>query len=573
MVMRSEATHHFLDPVFIAYSIGVSVAVQIVILLLALALAFITRRKVWSGVLLAIAVFWYLVIPILLHLVLPGVAHFIAVLVAVVGAFQIARSVNRHARTRLGPWFLGVPALIAVCAWSFGPVREFFQLKSLPPPPNAPNVLIIIVDTLRADHLSAYGYSRDTSPFVNQLAQQGVLFENAIAPSSWTLPSHASMLTGLYPLETRVETDDDDLSGSFPNLGDAMRNRGYRTAAFSANPQLFSRERGFIYGFSHFEGYEQSVAGILEKVPLSRVIFQFLSARAKGDPLAFFGVKNAANAARVDEDALRWIDRGRRPFFVVLNYFDLHEPVLPPDPYLRLYTTNPTARRQSMYFGDACAWGEVGRNCDSRRQVYFDTYDGATRYVDENVKSLLAELNQRGLLQNTIVVFTADHGQEIGEHGIYGHSKSLYRPEIQVPLVLWKPGLVPASIRVPTPVTTADISATILDLAAADGTHPLPGRSLAPLWRSTAQVPDWPPPISELARLHWRTKSAPNYNAPIDSIVTPEGHYIRQEGKDLLFDWKTDPGETHDLCAAQPAACSTLKNQLQTDEATSRQAH
>ena len=152
-----------------------------------------------------------------------------------------------------------------------------------------------------------------------------------------------------------------------------------------------------------------------------------------------------------------------------------------------------------------------GRNCDSRRQVYFDTYDGATRYVDENVKSLLAELNQRGLLQNTIVVFTADHGQEIGEHGIYGHSKSLYRPEIQVPLVLWKPGLVPASIRVPTPVTTADISATILDLAAADGTHPLPGRSLAPLWRSTAQVPDWPPPISELARLHWRKKSARNY--------------------------------------------------------------
>jgi arylsulfatase A-like enzyme len=138
---------------------------------------------------------------------------------------------------------------------------------------------------------------------------------------------------------------------------------------------------------------------------------------------------------------------------------------------------------------------------------------------------------------------------------------------ITVPLIFWNPALVPASVRVSTPVSSTDIPATILDLTAPDDKQELPGRSLAALWRPGQPVSDWPAPIAELAKLHWRTKEAPNYNDAVDSIVTPEWHYIRQEGKDLLFDWKADPDEMHDLCAAQPTACATMRTRVETAEA------
>jgi arylsulfatase A-like enzyme len=564
---------HFLDPAFIGYSIGVNVAVQIVILALSLALAFITRRKAWSGTLFAIAYFCFLAVPQLVKLVLPGVVHPLIPVIGLLAAFQITRSVNRRRHSRFALWMIAVPALLALCALSFGRMREYSLMSGLPNPPQSPNVLIIIVDTLRADHLSPYGYSRDTSPYLTQLAQQGVLFENAIAPSSWTLPSHASMLTGLYPHESRVQAGKDILSGSLPNLGETMRRRGYRTAAFSANYELFTRDHGFIHCFSHYEEYEQSIGGILEKVPLSKLILEALSHVTIGEKFAYFGEKNAPTTERVDKNALDWIEKGHRPFFVVLNYFDLHEPTLPPEHYLHMFTTNPKARTQNVYFDEKCTAYAVKPLCAPEMPQIVDVYDGSIRYVDGSIQHLLSELTGRGVLQNTIVVFTSDHGQEFGDHGIYGHGKSLYRQVIQVPLIIWKPGLVPASVRVPTPVSTTDIAATILDLTAPDGKQALPGRSLAPLWHSSEAATGWPDPMSQLAQLHWFVEDAPNYNGPVDSLVTPDWHYLRQEGQNLLFDWKNDPDETHDLCAAQPAACSTMKSQLQTDEATSRQAH
>jgi arylsulfatase A-like enzyme len=570
------AHRHFLDPAFIAYSIVIDVLIQIVILALALAIAFITRRRVWSGVLFAIAFFCFLAIPDLVKLVLPGVAHILAWCIGLLGAFQIARAVNRHRLSRFAVWMIAVPALVSVCVLSYGRARELSQRAALPPAPNSPNVLIIIVDTLRADHVSSYGYARNTSPYLDSLAQQGVLFENAIAPSSWTLPSHASILTGLYPHEIQMETYKSVLTGNHPTLADAMEKRGYRTAAFSGNYHFFSRDRGFLHGFSHFEEYEQSIGGLLEKVPFSAFIFKDLSKITAGSQTAFFGLRNAASAEKIDQDALDWLKTGRRPFFVVLNYIDIHEPVLPPEPYLHAYTTNPKARNESMFFQEDCEESKRAF-CASERPQFVDTYDGAVRYADDSVKHLLSELREQGMLENTIVVITSDHGQELGDHDIYGHGKSTYWQEIQVPLIILKPGLIPAAVRVPTPVSTSEIPATILDLVAPGENHadklPLPGQSLAPLWRPGESPSSWPEPISELAPIHGFDPNAPNYSGPVQSIVTSEWHYIRQQGKDLLFNWKSDPGETHDQCAAQPTVCAALKTQLQATLPSRFQAH
>jgi len=569
----SMAAHqHFLDPALVGYSTAIDIVIQVAILLLSITLAFVTRCRIWSGTLFAIGIFCFLAIPGFLHIFLPGAGYRLDLLIAVLGAFQIAATVNRYLHTRLALWMIGVPALVALCALAYGGAREYSLRNALPPPPNSPNVLLIIVDTLRADHVSPYGYTRDTTPYLSQMAQQGVLFENAIAPSSWTLPSHASMLTGLYPHQDRVQTENDSLSRILPTLGEAMNKRGYRTAAFSANNMYFSRDHGLARGFMHFENYEQTFAGILEKVPLSALILGKLSQLTSGGTGAFFGEKNAATAERIDENAVDWIERGQRPFFVMLNYFDVHEPVLPPKPYLHMYTTNPEARNQNMHFEQNCIDRDEA-SCTADRQQFVDVYDGATRYVDGNIQHLLSQLKERGLLENTIVVVTADHGQEFGDHGLFGHHESLYRGEIQVPLIFWKPGLIPASVRVATPVSTSDLPATILQMTGPDAAQPLPGHSLAPLWLSSPPVSTWPEPISELAKLHWFNKSATNYDHPIRSIVTPEWHYIQQEDQELLFDWKTDPEEARDQCAAQPSVCATLKAKLEAASARQPVAH
>jgi arylsulfatase A-like enzyme len=572
----NAATAHFLDPALVGYTIAVDVCVQIVILVVLLALAFITRRRPWLGALFAIGVLCLLEIPELVKLALPGADYWVRWCIAALAAFQIVRTVNRQLHTRTAAWMIGVPALAAVCAFSFGPLREHSQLSALPNQPNSPNVLVIIVDTLRADHLSTYGYQRDSSPYLTHLAQQGVVFDNAISTSSWTLPSHASMLTGLYPHESKMEQGTDILSGNLPNLGDAMRKRGYRTAAFSANYKFFTRGHGFIHGFSHFEGYEQNLAGILETVHLSRFILEKISHFTTGVDYAYLGHKNWASAEQIDKIALHWMGKERRPFFVVLNYTDVHEPVLPPEPYLHRYTSDPKARIESMHFQDRCLDVDPKASCTSDQQQFIDAYDGSMRYVDESIQHLLAQLNEQGQLRNTILVFTSDHGQEFGDHGIYGHAKSLFRPEIQVPLFFWNPGLVPAAVRVQTPVSTSAIPATILDLVAPADKQPLPGRSLATLWRSSNPVSDWPDAISELPRFRGFDTSAPNYNTSLQSIVTSEWHYVHQEGKgkkDMLFDWKNDPGETKDLSAAQPDVCTGLRTRIQAAEGSPPQVH
>lgn len=567
------ASAHFFDPAFIGYSIVIDVAVQIIILMLALSLAFVTRRRAWSGALLAIGFFCCLAIPELIKLFLPGADDRVRWGIGVLGAIQIARTVNRHLHRRFAVWLVGVTALVTLCALSFGAVREHSQLSALPKPPSSPNVLLIIVDTLRADHLSPYGYQRDTSPYLTHLAQEGVVFDNAIATSSWTLPSHAAMLTGLSPHEARMEAETDILSGGMLNLGDAMSKRGYRTAAYSANFKFFNRSHGFIQGFSRFEEYNQTLGGILDNVHLSRFILEKLSHFTTGANYAFFGLKNWASAETIDKNALDWIGKGDRPFFLVLNYTDVHEPTLPPEPYLHTYTSSAVARDQSMHFQDNCVDAQPKASCDADRQQFIDTYDGSIRYVDDSIRHLISQLNERGQLANTVVVFTSDHGQEFGDHRLYGHAKSLYRAEIQVPLLFWRPGLVPQSVRVPTPVSTSDLPATILDLTAPGDKQPLPGRSLAPLWNSS-QSGTWPEPISELTKFHGFDNYAPNFDTSLQSMVTAEWHYISKGGtKDMLFDWKTDPDEMHDLSAAQPAVCAGLRTRLQIAESSQRQAH
>jgi len=463
-------------------------------------------------------------------------------------------------------WKRTTPWLVAAWVLAFAGIqggkwlRERNAVANLPPAvPGAPNVLVIVVDTLRADHVSSYGYARPTTPNLDRLAQQGVRFDNAISPCSWSLPSHVSLLTGVYQFEHGVGSVQPEPwlgwgnkgMGGFPTLGEALERRGYRTGAFSANRTYFSRDLGFGRGFVHFEDYFQSPSDAfvrtlygrefariylkrsehsLVKRMLRRLGFTSLldqDAEGSGSYGGAFGVRKRADV--VNQEIIDWVDRDRqRPFFAFLNYFDVHDPYGGP----RNYPDPP--------------WPQ---------QTDADAYDNGTKYVDDYIGRLMEELGRRGLANNTIVIITSDHGEALGQHHLRTHGKALYWEQIHVPLVIWYTGHVPAGVTVTTPVTNAAIPATIVDLLGAGPQSPFPPSSLSTLWQ-TGGVTNWPEPLSELAHNAISDKEDQAARALVPtsstgsmkSLVTTRWQLITHDTMgDQLYDWVLDPAESFNV--------------------------
>lgn len=401
---------------------------------------------------------------------------------------------------------------------------------------SAPNVLVIVVDTLRADHLSGYGYSRQTSPNLDHVAQKGVLFEEAFAAASWSLPSHASLLTGRYPFEHGAEKG--PLDGRYRTIAEAFRDRGYRTGGFSANSFFFCRRMGMGRGFIHFDDYSGSLTQAAVRTCYGRYLEAFLNRLN----LKIFPVRRTA--PEVNSSFLRWIDiKSQAPFFAVLNYFDVHDPYFPPQPYRTRFSKlgNPGG-----IIDESLASHGLPATPD-QLQGEIDAYDGSIAYVDDQIGQLLAELKKRNVTENTLVVITSDHGESFGAHGLFIHGNCLYRGQIRVPLVFYWPTKIPVGVRIARPVSNAAIPATLLELTGNLSKSEFPIVSLSRLWKAVPSDSDWPFPESDLAQLPWNPK-APNYSGAMRSITGREFQYIWNEklGEEL-YDWRSDPQELHDL--------------------------
>jgi arylsulfatase A-like enzyme len=419
-------------------------------------------------------------------------------------------------------------------------------------PEGSPNILFIILDTLRADHLSSYGYARPTSPFLDQLAARGVVFENAISPSSWTLPAHASMLTGRYPHEHGAQIERYD--GRYETLAQELLSRGYVTAVFSANPRLFTRNQGFGRGFIRFEDYPGSVSAVVGQALYGRLFYR--------PALLLLGredIPGRKRASSITHSASQFIQsHPGKPFFAVLNYFDMHDPYLPPQPYRNKFSKirNPGGLIN----------GYVGRDfpvmTPEQFQGEIDAYDGALAYVDDAVRKLVADLEEQGIAKNTIIVITSDHGESFGDHGLLGHGNALYWDTIHVPLIVHWPGHVPAGTRVPVPVTTAALPATLMELIAGSQAGGFPGPSLVRLWVEPSAGADWPAPISELAHMPFQDATRlPNYHGAIKSLVSSQWHFIDHEKFGVqIYAWQTDPAEKNNI--AGTAEGTALKSEL-----------
>lgn len=276
-----------------------------------------------------------------------------------------------------------------------------------------PNIILITLDTVRADHLSTYGYSRPTTPNLDRLASQGVLFEDTIAPSSWTLPAHASIFTALLPHQHGANAYT-PLDGSPRTLAEVLKSHGYETAGFIANGYGLSGW-GLRQGFNVYDDNSSLLRHNLASTLVGRVLLQPLYHRFVRPDFYF-----RRTAAEINRDALRWFQhRPNRPFFLFINYFDAHDPHFVPEPYNKRFGKVSEAAVRRVSFGEGFPLRPP--LSASEEDSLIAGYDNCLAYLDEQVGSLLQALALPSQESNTVVIITSDHGDAFGEHGMYLH--------------------------------------------------------------------------------------------------------------------------------------------------------
>jgi len=319
-----------------------------------------------------------------------------------------------------------------------------------PPREDKPNIIMVSLDTLRADHLGTYGYERDTSPFLDKLADESFLFERCMANSSWTIPSHSSVFTGM-PLFTHRTGGklSFKLDHSFDTLAETFRKDGYATAAFTEGGAM----KG---GFGFNQGFGMYTDGSIPPV-------------------------TSGSAPQTFALAQDWMTLNEtNPFFCFVHTYEIHGPYTPPAPYRSKFTNED---RGQINFPHR-------KNTDpGYRQYVVDMYDSGIAYTDHAFENFWEELDQQGLLDNTYVIIFSDHGEEFWEHESVGHGESLFQEQLHVPLIIHFPKNRSATGRVPKLVSLSDIHATVLDLADIDSKAGPDSFSLLPLMTKEGSYP------------------------------------------------------------------------------------
>lgn len=480
--------------------------------------------------------------------------HMIAALALAAGvAWQSARRVGSHyARYVSIARRMVAIALVIVAAMAllirkdaFGSLRN--SGRTVAATAEAPDVVLLILDTVRAASLSLYGYERRTSPSLEELARSSVTFDAAIASSSWTLPSHASIFTGRPALELRADWEH-PLERGPATLAERFGAAGYRTAGFVGNTAYLSRETGVDRGFQHYEDYVPQWSDLVAANSLGRFVSNNPRVRAL---LGKHDVLGRRRGPALNEAALRWMDRDTsRPVFLFINYYDAHEPYLPRAPFDTLFASTRGRAVDEIRQINVRLAERAGKTRMSPEQRALEqlAYDQGIAENDAAVGSLLRALEQRGRTRRTIIAVTADHGEQFGEHGLYSHGNSLYLPTLHVPLVLRPAGGVPAAVRRRDVVSLEDLGATLLALAHAGGGASFPGTPLMDASGRAIDTMRARPAISSIRPARNQDPAYPSFRGRMYSAVTDGLHLIENaSGRAELFDWRADANETRDL--------------------------
>jgi arylsulfatase A-like enzyme len=532
-------------------------AEAVVFLLVGLVLALVARmamrRSPDSGLALATGVLAALA-GWALTLLYPQLYEWAAVVLALGAGVQAARASRSGGLDRLvRPTLVPVGVLVALTTVAMVAIPRWRESRGLATltaaREGAPNVLLLILDTVRAQSLGLYGAANPTTPRLSALAAEGTVFDYALSTAPWTIPSHASMFTGRYPHELTADwlTPLDD---STPTLAEALTRAGYATGGFVAN-YLTSWEIGFSRGFARYQDYRLDAGQLaLSSAVLRRLAYVPRLRRLVGR----YDAVNRKRAPAISAEFLRWMDgRGEAPFFAFLNYMDAHEMYNPPAPFRGAFGPD-TARKNWLTrygLGGLGYRSAKARMTPSEVAAELNAYEESIAYLDHHVGALMDSLAARGVLDNTVVIVTADHGEHFGEHGRWEHASSLYPQLLHVPLVMRGPGVVPAGRRIPDLVTLRDLAATVL--AIGPGSEELPGRSLARYWDPSGKAVDRPesPILSSITNGFWTESSKPDVRRGMRSIVADGGMLVIEDVKTPTaveyFQLPRDPRGERDL--------------------------
>lgn len=443
---------------------------------------------------------------------------------------------------------------LGLAALAISAVAPAAASAATPPRPSA--IVLVTVDTLRADRVSFGGYALPTTPFLDRLASEGVIFDRAYATSSWTPPTMASIFTGVPPMTHGVVSGEITeskalrqpvLPESLLTLAELARVLAFRTLGVASNRHL-TVELGFAQGFDRFF-----------------------------DPPSFLSgevVNEQARALLAQEYGAGWKQAWRsRPLFLWLHYFDPHDPYLPDPAWIQRHA--PGAQDRGPLSPARLVMRDLKRRFPEPDAALAAAirpfYDSEVHRTDRVFAALWNELAPDG---NVLLILTADHGEEIVDHGKLGHSQSLYEELVRVPLLFWWPRGLPAGVRVDQPVSVLDLLPTLHDLLGQPVPPSLAGRSLAPLWRGKVAGEPASDPAASPARPVFLELQAPKpsrwaiidgYRKLILDPTTPATLSIPAASTAPvveLYDLRSDPGETINLAARQPVEVERLRGEL-----------
>jgi arylsulfatase A-like enzyme len=410
-----------------------------------------------------------------------------------------------------------------------------------------PNIILITLDTVRADHLSLYGYFRDTTPDLSQMAAaSATVYSRAMASSNWTLPSHASIFLGQSPRRHGVHRSPAESSiphGMSPQsvpIAELLLRQGYRTAGFAANAGVLVPEFGFDRGFSSYEcNFPDDLSGNNGRPYLLRTWIRNIIAGVRREAVY-------SDAASINESAttfLRDSSDGDRPFFLFVNYMDAHMPYVPPPPFDTRFPGKDPNFRWSQFASiyDEVTIRRVRPLRDRELRHLTSQYDGSIAYVDSQMQRLFDILRELNLFDNSLIIITADHGEAFGESSMLDHGTSLYQHQVHVPLVIKFPHSTKVG-RVDALVSSVDILPTILDAAGVAVPAGVDGQSLL----RDSNGPRWISSESYASRGRGFT-SVDSRPAELAIFSGSLKRIVGAGGGCEVYDLATDPNETVNL--------------------------
>lgn len=467
------------------------------------------------------------------------------------------------------PWICVAAAVITPALLLLLPIAVYkggggYDMKTSKPsaqaPENAPDVVFVVMDTVRGHNISTLGYERNTSPVFDAFAEEGVLFEDATAPSTWSLPAHASLFTGTFPSFHNGHAETRFLDDKLPTLAEAMAQAGYETMCFTANPHI-TPGFGLTRGFGWSDNAWLTGAGGRGFTFIYRLIDALgVSAQDKGGALVVSNVTNWMSQRTKDAP----------PAFVFVNFLEAHFPFhqLPAE-FRNAYTKESLFDLRAydqMAFGAQMARQLTEEEMNTIRQPILDLYDGGILYTDYLLGQIIDLWRKRGTLDDTVFVVLGDHGEHVGEHDMFGHLTSMYQEDLWVPFMFRYPPKIPAGTRVAQEVSTLGTFATLFDLAGLKAPDTLQVGSLLPALKPVPEGEKPPafgrPVLSErFEEKMLSSRFAPGRSNGKGPALSPFGRYrVYRSGKfklvrhfengkfsTSLFNLDRDPKEMKDL--------------------------